>query len=114
MRTLIPVLLIALAAGPLAAAEIATLSSNAIRGPLLQLAEQFKKNSGDTVTITFDTSTSIAKRMAAGESPDVLISTTAAVAQTIKEGKAIADSRVYVGKMAVGAAVKNGARRPDL
>ena len=52
--------------------------------------------------------------MAAGESPDVLVSTTAAVAQAIKEGKAIADSRVYVGKMAVGAAVKSCARRPDL
>ncbi len=114
MRRLSPVLLTVLAAGPLAAAEIATLSSNAIRGPLLELAEQFKKSSGDTVSITFDTSTSIARRMAAGESPDVLVSTTAAVAQAIKEGKAIADSRVYVGKMAVGAAVKSGARRPDL
>ena len=114
MRRFVPALLIALAAAPLAAAELTTLSTNAIRGPLLALAEQFKTGSGDTVKIDFDTSTSIARRMAAGESADVLVSTTAAVAQAIKEGKAIADSRVYVGKMAIAAAIRPGARRPDL
>jgi molybdate transport system substrate-binding protein len=108
-------LFVIVAAGAAAgAAEIATLSTNAIRGPLLALAEEFRKQTGDEVRIRFDTSTSIARRMAGGESADVLVSTTAAVEQAIKEGKAIAGSRVHIGKVPVGVAIRRGARRPDL
>jgi molybdate transport system substrate-binding protein len=107
-------LLVAVVAVTARAAEISTLSTNAIRGPLLALAGEFRQRTGDEVRIQFDTSTSIARRMAGGESADVLVSTTAAVEQAIKEGKAIADSRAHIGRVPVGVAIRRGARRPDL
>jgi molybdate transport system substrate-binding protein len=106
-------ILTALTAHPFAA-EISTLSTNAIRAPLLALAEEFRRRTGDEVVVRFDTSTSIARRMAGGESADVLISTTGAVEQAIKDGKAVADTRAYLGKVPVGVAIRRGARRPDL
>ena len=98
----------------LAAPEITAIASNAIRGPLLVLAADHQKQTGNGVAVQFDTSPSIARRLAAGESADVLITTPAGVDQAIKDGKALADSRVHIGKMAVGVAIKRGARRPTI
>jgi molybdate transport system substrate-binding protein len=98
----------------LSAAGISTLATGATQGPLEQVAKAFEQQSGHRVTIQFDTSQNIARRLAGGEAPDVLIASVAGVDQAIKEGKAIAATRVPVGKIGVGVAIPRGGRRPDL
>jgi molybdate transport system substrate-binding protein len=99
---------------PLSAAGLSTLASGATQGPLEQVAKAFEQQSGHRVTIQFDTSQNIARRLAAGEAPDVLIASVAGVDQAIQDGKAIAGTRAPVGKIGVGVAVPRGGRRPDL
>jgi molybdate transport system substrate-binding protein len=99
---------------PLSAARIATLASGATQGPLDQVAKTFEQESGHQVAIQFDTSQNIARRLAGGETPDVLIASVAGVDQAIKEGKAVAATRAPVGKIGIGVAMPRAGRRPDL
>jgi molybdate transport system substrate-binding protein len=99
---------------PLSAARISTLASGATQGPLDQLAKTFEQESGHQIAIQFDTSQNIARRLASGETPDVLIASVAAVDQAIKEGRAIAATRAPVGKIGIGVAMPRAGRRPDL
>jgi molybdate transport system substrate-binding protein len=99
---------------PLSAARLSTLASGATQGPLEQVAKSFEQESGHQVAIQFDTSQNIARRLAGGETPDVLIASVAGVDQAIREGKAIAATRAPVGKIGVGVAVPRGGRRPDI
>ena len=95
---------------------ISVVSTNAITGPLLALAESHRRETGTDVKVQFDTSPSIARRLASGDlAPvDVLIAATATVDQAIKDGRAIAGSRAAVGKVGVGVVIRRGARRPDI
>jgi molybdate transport system substrate-binding protein len=96
------------------AGSISTLATGATQGPLEQVARAFEQESGHQVAIQFDTSQNIARRLAGGERPDVLIASVAGVDQAIKEGKAVAGSRIAVGKIGIGVAIPRGGRRPDL
>jgi molybdate transport system substrate-binding protein len=64
--------------------------------------------------VQFDTSPNIAKRLAAGETPDVLIAQAATVDQLIKDGRALAATRTPVGRIGVGVGIGRGGRRPDI
>jgi len=88
------------------AATISVLATNAIIGPLTALAEDYKRQTGTEVTLAFETSPNIARRLAAGElaGMDVIILAAAAAEQAVKEGKALADGRVHVGRSGVGVA----------
>ena len=99
---------------PLEADRIATLASGSTQGPLDEVAKSFERETGHQVAIQFDTSQGIAKRLAGGETPDVLIASVAGVDQAIKEGKAIAATRTPVGRIGIGVAMPRAGRRPDL
>src|SRR6185295_17169367 len=101
MKQLLAAAAIAIAT-PLSAAGLSTLATAALQGPLEQVVKAFEQQSGHQVTIHFDTSPNIARRLAAGEVADVLIASAAGVDQAIKEGKALADTRVSVGRIGVG------------
>jgi molybdate transport system substrate-binding protein len=114
MRLSLVAVFAALAAVSLPAAEISTLATAAIDAPLHALATEFRRQSGHDVKVQTDTSPNISRRLAGGETPDVLIALPATVDQVIKEGKAVAASRANVGKIGVGVAVNRGGRRPDI
>ena len=92
------------------------LSTNAIVGPLTTIVEENNKGKGPQVTVEFDTSPSINRRFAAGtiSGVHVLVAATGTVDQAVKTGKAIADSRVRVGRVGVGVAIRRGGPRPDI
>ena len=113
-RILLLSLMIAMAVGPLSAAQISTLATLAVEGPLRALAKEFKQQTGNDVNVQVDTSPNITRRLAAGEVPDVLIAAAGTVDQAIKAGKAVADSRAPLGKIGVGVAMSRGGRRPDI
>lgn len=96
------------------AATVSVLATNAIIGPLTALAEDYKRQTGTEITLAFETSPNIARRLAAGElaGMDVIILAAAAAEQAVKDSKAV--GRVHVGRSGVGVAVRRGARRPDI
>ena len=113
MRHTICALLFAAIVAPVAAAELATLATAAAQGPI-QALEKAYQQTGQAVRVQFDTSPNITKRLAGGETPDVLVAQASTVEQMIKEGRAIAASRTPLGRIGVGVAMSRGAQRPDI
>ena len=101
------------AQGAAVAGEITVLSGGAIEPGLHAAAHAFEKQTGHHVKITFNTTPLIQKRMAAGETFDVVIAPPAATDQFIKAGK-VESGGVNVGRVGLGAAVRPGAPAPDL
>lgn len=113
MRQILAIVLLVIGTSSLAIAQVNTLATMAVEGPLRALEREYQQP-GEPVRVTFDTSPNITKRLAAGEMPDVLIAQTSTVDQMIKDGKALADSRAPIGKIAVGVAMSPHGRRPDI
>ena len=86
------------------AAEVKVLSAGAVEPGLEAFAQQVKRDTGHELKIQFNTAPQIAKRLAAGEVYDILISPPAA----------IADSRVPVGRVGAGVIVRAGAPAPNV
>jgi len=113
MRKMFCALILALAVGPLMAADVTTLATLAVEGPLKALEKAYQQP-GQPITVQFDTSPNITKRLAAGEMPDVLIAQASTVDQLLKEGRAVAATRAPVGKIGLGVAMSRNGRRPDV
>jgi len=100
-----------LATGGAMAAEIRVLSAGAVEPGLRAAAAAFKKQSGHDVNIAFNTAPEIRKRIAGGDSFDVLIAPPAALDEFA--GKVTAD-RVNLGRVGLGVAVRPGAPLPNI
>jgi molybdate transport system substrate-binding protein len=103
-----------LAASVAQAAEIKVLSTQATEEAYRELVPQFEKASGHKVTTTFTGTLDANKRLAAGESYDLLIMSGPSIDEHIKGGKVLPGSRVDVAKSGVGVGVKAGAPKPDI
>jgi len=113
MRYTICAILVAASVARVGAAELSVLATAAAQGPVQALDKALQQPDRAT-KVQFDTSPNIAKRLAAGETPDVLIAQAAAIDQLIKEGRALAATRTPVGRIGVGVGIGRGARRPDI
>lgn len=96
------------------AAEVKVLSAGAVEPGLHAFAQQVKRDTGHELKIQFNTAPQIAKRLAAGEVYDILISPPAAIEQAVKDGKVAADSRVPVGRVGAGIIVRTAAAAPNV
>jgi molybdate transport system substrate-binding protein len=94
--------------------EIKIISSNAMREALLELFPGFERASGDKPVPTFVGGVDIMKRMAAGETCDLVIMAGPQIDQLIQQGKVAAGSRVDLVRSGIGVAVPAGAPRPDI
>jgi len=103
-----------LISGVAEAADIKVLSTQATEEAYKELVAQFEKSSGHKVSTIFTGTLDVQKRLAAGETYDLIIMADATVDDQIKLGKAVAGSRVNLAKSAVGAGVKAGAPKPDI
>jgi molybdate transport system substrate-binding protein len=95
------------------AAEIRVLSSNAIKEAYLELVPQFEKQSGHKVSTTWAPTVDIMKRMAAGETFDLVIMSADGIEKLSADGKLVG-SRTDLVKSGIGVAVRKGAAKPDL
>jgi len=107
-------LLAAAVSTPAAAADIKVLSAGAIEPGLAAFAQIAKRETGHELKIQFNTAPQIAKRLAAGESYDLLFSPPPAIAQAVKDGKVVAGSAVPVGRVGGGIIVRAGATPPEV
>lgn len=96
------------------AAEVKVLSTQATEQAYRELAPQFEQASGHKVTTIFTGTLDVQKRIAAGESYDVILMAGPAVDDFIKAGKIVPGSRVDIARSGVGVAVKAGAAKPDI
>jgi ABC-type molybdate transport system substrate-binding protein len=95
-------------------AEIKVLSTQATEEAYRELVPQFEKASGHKVTTTFTGTLDANKRLAAGETYDLLIMSAPSIDEHIKTGKVVSGSRVDLAKSGVGVGVKAGAAKPDI
>lgn len=96
------------------AAEVRVLSAGAVEPGLHAFATLVKRETGHDLKIQFNTTPQIAKRLAANEVYDILISPPAAIGQAAKDGKVIAETRVPVGRVGAGIIVRTSAAAPDV
>ena len=96
------------------AAEVRVLSGGAVESGMHPFAELVKRNLGHDLKIAFNTTPQIMKRLAAGESYDILILPPASLEQATKEGKVAADTRVAVGRVGAGVVVRSGVTPPNV
>ena len=95
------------------AAEITVLSGGAVEPGLHAAAAAFEKASGHKVKITFNTTPQMTKRVAAGDTFDVIIAPPAATGGFAKAGKVDAGG-LDVGRVGSGVTVRPGAPVPAI
>lgn len=98
--------------------DVVVMTSGAFTAAYLELAGDFERASKHRL-VTAATSMgtgadSIPRRLARGESADVVIVAADALDALIKEGLVIAGSRVVLARSSIGMAVRTGARKPDI
>ena len=101
-------------AGTASAAELTVLSTQATKEAYEELVPQFEKATGHKVTTVFTGTLAVNKRLADGETCDVLIMSSDSIEEHLKSGKLAAGSRVDLAKSGVGLAVKAGAPKPNI
>jgi molybdate transport system substrate-binding protein len=112
--TLAAVAGILIGTGMTQAADIKVLASNALKEAYLELVPAFERTTEHKVATTWAGTNDIMKRMAAGETYDLVIMAGPAIDELIKQGKVVAGSRVDLAKSGVGIAVRAGAPKPDI
>src|SRR6185295_10758516 len=95
------------------AAEIKVLSTQAVEGAYRELVPQFEKASGHKVITIFTGTLDAQKRIAAGETYDLIIMAGPAIDDLITSGKIAKGSRVDLASSGIGLAVRAGAPKPD-
>ncbi len=103
-----------LLSGSAGAAEIKVLSTQATEQAYRELAPQFEQASGHKLSTIFTGTLDVQKRIAAGESYDIILMAGPAIEDFIKSGKIVPGSRIDIARSGVGVAVKAGAPKPDI
>jgi molybdate transport system substrate-binding protein len=90
------------------------LSTLALRGALVQLAEQYQAAREVTLDADYAPTVGLLKRLREGEKADVLILTREGLDELVAEGTVVAASRIDLARSYVGLAVKAGDPHPDI
>jgi len=98
--------------------EITVMTSGAFTAALLDLIPQFERATRSRVVVATTSmgtgATSIPSRIERGEPVDVVIVADTALANLIRDGKVVAESRVPLARSSIGMAVRPGAPHPDI
>lgn len=114
---LLPALLfptLALAATLAQADTIKVLTTGAFKQVVVALVPAFEARTGHKVEVQNDTAGALAKRIAGGETFDVLVLTPAGLKTLATEGKVMATSVAPLARVAIGVAVRAGAPQPAM
>ena len=103
-----------LVTGTAAAADIKVLASPGVREAYNELIPTFEKASGHHVITIWDGVVNVTKRVAEGETADIVILPAAQIEELTRKGKLVAGSRIDVAKSGVGVAIKAGKPKPRL
>lgn len=90
------------------------LSTLALRGALVQLAEQYQAAKGIKLDADYAPTVGLLKRLREGEKADVLILTREGLDELVAEGAVVTSSKIDLARSYVGLAVKAGDTHPDI
>lgn len=93
---------------------IKVLTTGAFKQVVVALVPAFEARTGHKVEVQNDTAGALARRIHGGETFDVLVLTPAGLKTLATEGKVTASSVAPLAKVAIGVAVKAGARQPAM
>jgi molybdate transport system substrate-binding protein len=102
------------------AADIKVLCTNGVKAVVSELIPRFEQSSGDKVTIQYEPSTQLKKRIDAGEPFDVVIMTTTFIEEEISSissgtpARLAEDSRTFIAKSGLGLSIREGAKKPNI
>lgn len=114
LRFMVAVLCVVAAAQQAIAADLTVLCPGAVRATVTAIARDFERATGNTVKLEYGTAGAVQKRVAAGDTFDVAITTSSAIDELTKQGRIAAASKRDVGSVGVGVAVRAGAAMPDI
>src|SRR6266567_3270113 len=89
------------------AAEIKVLSAGAVKAVIVNMGDQFEKESGHKLSVSFGT-VGVTRQKLAAEPADV------AIDEAIRQGSVVAGTRNDIARAGVGVGVKEGAPKPDI
>ena len=89
-------------------------SAGAAQAVVTQIAEKFQRESGNLVNANYGAVGAMKARVVAGEPADVVILTAVLIDELIQQGLVVAGSRVDLGKVGTGVAVRAGTPLPDV
>jgi molybdate transport system substrate-binding protein len=95
-------------------AELTIYSSIGVRSAAEGLFRQFEESTGHRLILAWGSAAMLLKRLASGETADVLILSRAAIDTLKREGKIAPGSDVTLASSGVAIAVKAGALKPDI
>ncbi len=95
------------------AAEVKVFCTQALRTSLLELAPRFEKATGHKVVLEVAPSGALIKRIAAGESADLIIANADNLDGLIRDGK-VKGARTDIARAQVGISIKAGLPKPDI
>ena len=96
------------------AEEVVVLSGGAVKSAFTAATAAWQSSTGNTVRATFAPAGELRERIGRGEAADVLVVPRENLAEYEKAGAIDASTRRDLGAVAMGAAVKAGAPRPDI
>jgi molybdate transport system substrate-binding protein len=97
-----------------AAADIHILSVTPFKTTLDELGPQFERTTGHKLTIRYDVSAALKRRIEAGEPFDLALILAPIIDDLLRQGKVAAGTRTDIARGAIGVAIKKGATKPDI
>lgn len=90
------------------------MSGGAVKAPMSELAGAFEKATGHKVSLVFATAGELRKKLADGESADLLIMPAENLDAIERDGRIVPGTRAPLGKVGIGVAVNERAPSPDI
>jgi molybdate transport system substrate-binding protein len=94
--------------------HLKVLSAGAVKYVVTDFAPKFARETGDRIEFTFGTIGAVQKRLAIGETADIIIGTAPAILQMEQTGVLVAGSRAVLGRTLTGVCVRDGTPMPDI
>jgi molybdate transport system substrate-binding protein len=107
------VLVLILSAQGAGAVTLNVLSTGAVEPGIRAAAEQFQRQTGHEVRLTFQTAPEVKRRLEGGEVWDLAVATPATIDEQTKAGRLVRGA-VTLGRVGVGIAVRQGSPLPDI
>lgn len=94
--------------------EVKVFCSNGYREVMQDMVPAFQQATGNSVSVTYDLSTNLVKRIDAGDAFDLAILTPTLVDDLVARGKLMASGRTTLARSAISFAMRDGRSKPDL
>jgi molybdate transport system substrate-binding protein len=95
------------------AAGIKVLSAGAVKRGVAQIAAEFERATGTSVTVEFATGPEVQRKAAAGEAADVIVAPPGVMDTIAAQGRIVPETRGFVGRSRMGVVIHADAPVPE-